>query len=99
MSTALFIELRSAVFAKVSLTAVRNLSRKTFLHLLNLDMAFHMNRQTGGLMRAIDRGTRGINTVMNALLFHTFPTALEISLVCGIFAYRFGTNNDGLFFR
>ncbi len=41
-------------------------------------------------MRAIDRGTRGINTVMNALLFHLLPTALEIGLVCGIFAWRFG---------
>ncbi len=53
-------------------------------------MGFHVHRQTGALLRAIDRGCRGISTVINALLFNLGPTALELGLVCGVFAWRFG---------
>ena len=86
-----FQEFRNVVFARVAQTAVRTMSKGIFFHLLKLDSTFHANRQTGGLMRSIERGTRGISTVMNALLFHFIPTMLEIGLVCGIFAYKFGT--------
>lgn len=55
-----------------------------FEHLLNLDLNFHLSRQTGGLTRAIDRGTKGISFLLQSMVFHIFPTALEISLVCGI---------------
>lgn len=90
LGSALFNELRSVVFAKVGLTAVRRVSRETFLHLLRLDTSFHADRSTGGLLRAVDRGTRGVSQVMSSLLFHFIPTLLEIGLVCSIFAYSFG---------
>jgi ABC-type transport system involved in Fe-S cluster assembly fused permease/ATPase subunit len=53
-------------------------------HLLRLDLSFHLTRQTGGLTRAIDRGTKGISFLLTSMVFHILPTALEISLVCGI---------------
>ena len=54
----LFSELRNAVFASVSQRAIRQVARNTFAHLLHMDMGFHLTRQTGGLLRAIDRGTK-----------------------------------------
>ena len=57
-SASLFNELRNAVFAKVAQGSIRSIARRTFLHLHNLDMKFHVTRQTGALSRAIDRGTR-----------------------------------------
>ncbi|KXJ22813.1 ATP-binding cassette sub-family B member 7, mitochondrial [Exaiptasia diaphana] len=91
MSASLFNELRNAVFAKVAQGTLRTVSRRTFLHLHNLDLSFHLNRQTGALSRAIDRGTRGINFVLSALVFNIVPTIFEVSLVSGILAYRCGT--------
>ncbi|XP_032228955.2 iron-sulfur clusters transporter ABCB7, mitochondrial isoform X2 [Nematostella vectensis] len=90
MSASLFNELRNAVFAKVAQGSIRTVARRTFLHLHNLDLTFHLNRQTGALSRAIDRGTRGINFVMSALVFNIVPTIFEVSLVSGILAYRCG---------
>lgn len=83
-------ELLNAVFAKVGQSAVRKVARQTFEHLLNLDLRFHLSRQTGGLTRAIDRGTKGITFILSAIIFRIVPTALEISLVCGILSYKFG---------
>ncbi|KAI0321494.1 ABC transporter type 1, transmembrane domain-containing protein [Amylostereum chailletii] len=83
----LFSELLNAVFAKVGQRAIRKVVRETFDHLLHLDLKFHLSRQTGGLTRAIDRG---ITFVLQAILFRVVPTALEISLVCGILTYKFG---------
>lgn len=77
-------ELLNAVFANIGQRAVRKVARETFEHLLNLDLRFHLNRQTGGLTRAIDRGTKGISFMLQAILFRIAPTALEISLVSGI---------------
>ncbi|KAG8832559.1 Iron-sulfur clusters transporter atm1, mitochondrial [Serendipita sp. 399] len=90
----LFSELRNAIFAKVGQAAVRSVARKTFEHLLDLDLRFHLTRQTGGLTRAIDRGTRRVHWQKNyiSIIFHIVPTALEISLVCGILTYNFGAN-------
>ncbi|XP_031567457.1 ATP-binding cassette sub-family B member 7, mitochondrial-like [Actinia tenebrosa] len=90
MSSSLFNELRNAVFAKVAQGSIRTVARRTFLHLHNLDLTFHLNRQTGALSRAIDRGTRGINFVLSALVFNIVPTIFEVSLVSGILAYRCG---------
>lgn len=56
--TAVFGELRNALFASISQSAIRKVARETFEHLLNMDMKFHLTRQTGGLTRAIDRGTK-----------------------------------------
>ncbi|CAB4028207.1 ATP-binding cassette sub-family B member 7, mitochondrial-like, partial [Paramuricea clavata] len=86
----LFNELRNAVFAKVAQSSIRTVAKRTFLHLHNLDLSFHLSRQTGYLSRAIDRGTRGINFMLTALIFNIFPTLLEVSLVTGILAYKCG---------
>lgn len=86
----LFSELRNAVFASVAQNAIRRVARNVFTHLLNLDVGFHLTRQTGGLTRAIDRGTKGISFLLSSVLFHVVPTALEITMVCGILSYKFG---------
>ncbi|KAH6557425.1 hypothetical protein KP509_1Z115500 [Ceratopteris richardii] len=83
-------ELRNAVFAKVSQGTIRIVAKKVFLHLHNLDLQFHLSRQTGALHRIIDRGTRGINFILTSMVFNVFPTFLEISMVAGILAYKFG---------
>jgi ABC-type transport system involved in Fe-S cluster assembly fused permease/ATPase subunit len=81
----LFNELRNAVFANVAQHSVRSIAHKIFLHLHNLDLSFHLGRQTGALSKAIDRGTRGMSFVLSALVFNIVPTILEVSLVGGIF--------------
>ncbi|KAF8972237.1 iron-sulfur clusters transporter ATM1 [Flammula alnicola] len=83
-------ELLNAVFANIGQRAIRKVARETFEHLLNLDLKFHLSRQTGGLTRAIDRGTKGITFILQAIIFRIAPTALEISMVCGILTYKFG---------
>ncbi|SCZ88442.1 BZ3500_MvSof-1268-A1-R1_Chr2-1g04413 [Microbotryum saponariae] len=85
-----FSELRNAVFANVAQGAIRRVAHGVFTHLLNLDVQFHLTRQTGGLTRAIDRGTKGISFLLSSIVFHVVPTALEISMVCGILSYKFG---------
>ncbi|KAI9738337.1 MAG: Iron-sulfur clusters transporter atm1, mitochondrial [Cirrosporium novae-zelandiae] len=85
-----FQELRNAVFAKVAQQAIRKVARNVFDHLLRLDLAFHLSRQTGGLTRALDRGTKGISYLLTSMVFHILPTALEISMVCGILTYQYG---------
>lgn len=72
------------MFASVAQKAIRKVARSVFDHLLRLDLNFHLTRQTGGLTRAIDRGTKGISFLLTSMVFHVFPTALEISMVCGI---------------
>ncbi|OAX41496.1 P-loop containing nucleoside triphosphate hydrolase protein [Rhizopogon vinicolor AM-OR11-026] len=83
-------ELLNVVFANIGQQAVRKVARETFEHLLNLDLRFHLARQTGGLTRAIDRGTKGITFMLQAIIFRIVPTALEISMVCGILTWKFG---------
>ena len=79
-----FSELRDAVFAKVAQRAIRNVALQTFRHLHALSLAFHLERQTGGLSRAIERGTNGIDTLLWFMLFNILPTIVEIALVCGV---------------
>lgn len=81
---AAFNELRNAVFAKVAQDSIRKIARNVFLHLHSLDLNFHLSRQTGALSKAIDRGSRGINFVMSALVFNVVPTMFEVTLVAGI---------------
>lgn len=85
-----FNELRNAVFAKVALGSIRQVSKAVFLHLHSLDLNYHLSRKTGALSKAIDRGTRGINFVISALVFNIVPTLFEVSLVTGILWYNFG---------
>jgi ATP-binding cassette, subfamily B, heavy metal transporter len=79
-----FAELRDAVFAKVAQRAVRQVALATFRHLHALSLRFHLERQTGGLSRAIERGIRGTEFLLSYLLFNVMPTLFEILLVCGI---------------
>ena len=77
-------ELRDAVFAKVGQRAIRSLGLATFRHLHALSLRFHLERQTGGLSRVIERGTSGIDTLLSYLVFMILPTFVEMALVCGI---------------
>ncbi|KAL6584381.1 ABC transporter B member 25 [Orobanche minor] len=87
---AAFNELRTAIFSKVALRTIRQVSRKVFAHLHDLDLKYHLSRETGGLNRIIDRGSRAINFVLSSMVFNVVPTILEISMVSGILAYKFG---------
>lgn len=87
--TIAFAELRDAVFAKVGQRAIRDVALSTFRHLHKLSLRFHLDRQTGGLSRAIERGTKGIDFLLTFMLFNILPTLLEISLVCGVLWYMF----------
>ncbi|KAJ2899922.1 Iron-sulfur clusters transporter ATM1 [Zalerion maritima] len=86
----LFSEMRNAVFASVAQKAIRKVARNVFDHLLRLDLSFHLSKPTGGLTRAIDRGTKGISFLLSSMVFNILPTALEITMVCGILTYQFG---------
>ena len=83
LSTA-FAELREAIFARVAQRAVRNAALRTFRHLHALSLRFHLERQTGGLSRIIERGVKGIEFVLAFMMFNIIPTLLEILLVCAI---------------
>ncbi|PQQ02341.1 ABC transporter B family member 25 mitochondrial [Prunus yedoensis var. nudiflora] len=85
-----FNELRTAVFSKVALRTIRSVSRKVFSHLHDLDLRYHLSRETGALNRIIDRGSRAINFILSSMVFNVVPTILEISMVSGILAYKFG---------
>ena len=89
-------EARNAVFAQVSQRAIRSVANKVFVHLHNLDLTFHLSRQTGAVARVIDRGTRGINFILSSMVFNVVPTAFEVSLVAGILAYKCGPAFAGL---
>ena len=80
LSTTLFTELREMVFAKVTQRAVRNVALKVFRHLHALSLRFHLERQTGGVTRDIERGTRGISSLVSYTLYSILPTLVEISL-------------------
>jgi len=86
----MFGELRDMFFANVSQHSQRTIALKTFAHLHNLSLAFHLERQTGGLTRVIERGIRAIQTVLSFMLFNIIPTLLEILLVTLIFYKKFG---------
>ncbi|KAL7582268.1 hypothetical protein Lser_V15G42072 [Lactuca serriola] len=86
-----FNELRTAVFSKVALRTIRSVSRKVFAHLHELDLRYHLSRETGALNRIIDRGSRAINFILSAMVFNVVPTVLEIVMVGGILAYKFGS--------
>jgi ATP-binding cassette, subfamily B, heavy metal transporter len=88
MST-LLGELRDAVFAKVTQRAIRRVALNVFTHMHSLSLRFHLDRQTGGVSRDIERGTRGIGFLLNFMLFNIIPTLLEIGMVAGILMYKY----------
>jgi len=89
LSTSLFNELRAAVFARASQSAIRKISLKVFHHLHHLSLRFHLDRQTGGISRDIERGSRSTGQLLNYLIFSILPTLFEISVVCGILLYNY----------
>lgn len=94
----LFGELRDAVFAKVTQRAIRRVALQVFEHLHSLSLRFHLDRQTGGVSRDIDRGTRGIGFLLNFMLFNILPTLLEIGLVAGILLKKYNPWFAGITF-
>lgn len=87
-----FGELRDLVFARVAERAMRRIAQRVFEHLHRMDLAFHLDRQTGALARDIERGTSGISFLLRFLVFNILPTLLEIALVAGILAFAFGVS-------
>ena len=88
-STVLFAELRDVVFVKVTRRATRKIAIKVFRHLHGLSLRFHLDRQTGGISREIERGTKGISTVLTYSLFSIIPVILEFSFVAVILVRKF----------
>ncbi len=88
-----FGELRDAVFAAVQQRTVRRVALRAFRHMHMLSLRFHLDRQTGGLSRGIERGTTGIDNVLRLAVFNIIPTLLEVAMVTGIlwtlFDWRF----------
>ncbi len=89
LSTTLFTELREFLFAKVTQRAVRTIALEVFRHLHALSLRFHLARQTGGLTRDVERGQRGISTLISFTLFSILPTLVEIGLVAAILIVRY----------
>lgn len=85
-----FAEMRDAVFAAAQQRTVRRIALRTFRHLHQLSLRYHLDRQTGGLARAIDRGTRGIEDVLRLAVFNVLPTLFEVTLVIIILWRVFG---------
>lgn len=83
-------EIRDTLFGRVTERAMRRVGLKLFNHLHNLDLDFHLNRQTGGLSRDMERGTSGISFLMRFMVFNIVPTLLEILFVVAIFFYQYG---------
>lgn len=89
LANSLFSELRDAVFAKVVQRSIRRVAIKVFRHLHDLSLRFHLERQTGGMSRDIERGTSGIRFLLNFMIFNIIPTILEIGLVAAILLVKF----------
>src|SRR5258705_13562506 len=89
LSTAAFTELREFLLAKVTQRSVRTIALEVFRHLHALSMRFHLARQTGGLTRDVERGQRGISTLISFTLFSILPTLVEIGLVAAIMIARY----------
>jgi len=89
ISASLFTELREALFAKVTQNAVRKVALQVFEHLHSLALSFHLGRQTGGVSRDIERGTRGIQSLISYSLYSILPTVIEFCLVLGYLAYSY----------
>ena len=89
LSSTFLGELRDVVFVKVTQSAVRKIALNVFRHLHALSLRFHLERQTGGMTRDIERGTRGISTLLSFMLFSVIPIVLEITLVTILLASKF----------
>lgn len=88
-ASALFTELREILFARVTQQSIRRLALEVFRHLHALSLRFHLERQTGGISRDIERGTRSIGSLINYTLYSILPTLIEIGLVLGVLVTRY----------
>ena len=88
LSTTLFTELRELIFAKATEGAARSISLQVFRHLHALSLRFHLERQTGGMTRDIERGTRAVHSLISYSLYSILPTLVEVTLVLGILAWQ-----------
>ncbi|HUG58067.1 MAG TPA: ABC transporter ATP-binding protein/permease [Candidimonas sp.] len=89
LASGVFGELRDALFARVTQGSIRRIAAQLFKHLFALSLRFHMQRQTGGLSRDIERGTKGIGFLLNFMVFNILPTLLEIGMVAAILLWRY----------
>ncbi len=87
LSASLFTEMRELIFSRVTESAVRTLALQVFDHLHGLSLRFHLSRQTGGMTRDIERGTRGIQSLISYSLYSILPTIVELTLVLGYFIW------------
>lgn len=87
LSASLFTEMRELIFSRVTESAVRTLALQVFEHLHGLSLRFHLSRQTGGMTRDIERGTRGIQSLISYSLYSILPTIVELTLVLGYFIW------------
>jgi ATP-binding cassette subfamily B protein len=90
LANVLLGEIRDTLFGRVTERAMRRVGLKVFEHLHRLDLDFHLNRQTGGLSRDIERGTSGISFLMRFMVFNIGPTLIEIAMVVGLLFYNYG---------
>jgi len=89
LATSVFGELRDALFARVTQGSIQRIATRLFEHLFSLSLRFHMQRQTGGLSRDIERGTKGIGFLLNFTVFNILPTLLEIGMVAAVLLWRY----------
>jgi ATP-binding cassette subfamily B protein len=89
LCTSLFTELRELIFAKATEGAARSISLQVFRHLHALSLRFHLERQTGGMTRDIERGTRAVHSLISYTLYSILPTLIEVGLVLGLLAWKF----------
>ncbi len=89
LCTSLFTELRELIFAKATEGASRSISLQVFRHLHALSLRFHLERQTGGMTRDIERGTRGVHSLISYSLYSIFPTLIEVAMVLTLLAVKF----------
>lgn len=89
LASSAFSELRDAIFAKVTQRAIRRVALKVFRHLHGLALKFHLERQTGGVSRDIERGSRGVSFLLTFMLFNILPTLVEITLVAAILLAKY----------
>ncbi|GIX24199.1 MULTISPECIES: ABC transporter ATP-binding protein/permease [Caldimonas] len=89
LCTSLFTELRELIFAKATEGAARSISLRVFRHLHSLSLRFHLERQTGGMTRDIERGTRAVHSLISYSLYSIFPTLIEVAMVLTLLAVKF----------
>ncbi len=82
-------QMRDGVFAKVAMHAVRRLAYRTFVHMHELSLRFHLERKTGGLTRVLERGRNGIETIVRMVILQLAPTIIELALICIVLMWQF----------